>query len=730
MTTIIPNQLNITINTSIPGYQKIEYKPFMTIPGINKDDKYILFNPTVKLDKKIVDKVPENVRKKQFFNKGLFDSLLNFTNGTKANTLSQATQNGYVDNNIQVTLHTIFPENSVLYVNNKPYSIADVQWSTSNWRIDKKTKKIELDSSKVIDPVLYQTIVKDEIISGENQLSKLSPGLVYGDNYTGPKSDYRLFATASGVTGKNNNVIQVNNSISTNAKTNATSESSLQSNVTLPLVIEPTTPIKESIRPTNFLREFFRESAFFDMISEIYSESDEATKEIIKKSLNQKTTSFNLNYFSKKMNRISYNESVSELKVIENSGKGNCFFIAVADGINYHNYYNQNDRIISGRYGTGVNLYTQMYLRTLVSDYIINDWYGLDNYLENIAPINAENLNTLFEKQINKIKQLTRNSSDITRDNYIGIANSIFNSNDNFLVKNIDDIPMNIDDYYKPFNVLEKNQINKYILNSNFWANEIVIYALCSKLKLNIIPIQPVRKSGKEIIRIPFANFERSLNIWNKYLFLYYNKSHFELLTFTNKTNGSKNLSTLKTIFNKNDDLPPIYMLFIIFGSYFSSIKDNENRKNFTYKKEIMFAIQNIIDNNLYNKTNYSSFFYPIFKSYFPNGNIRVPSTTTNSKGGATPLYNPYLVKNMVKKDNNRDDSQLAYYITIDMEVKPGTSLTQEEIKNSKCNRKWNSIRKSYSEVVGKPYVITPVYQNDTRKYGVRGGKRNKTKKL
>jgi hypothetical protein len=74
------------------------------------------------------------------------------------------------------------------------------------------------------------------------------------------------------------------------------------------------------------------------------------------------------------------------------------------------------------------------------------------------------------------------------------------------------------------------------------------------------------------------------------------------------------------------------------------------------------------------------------------------------------------------------------------MQLKPGTSLTQEDIKNLKCNSKWNSVRKSYSELVGKPYVIPPVYenqvinkttnQNDTKKYRVRGGKRNKTKKI
>jgi hypothetical protein len=69
-------------------------------------------------------------------------------------------------------------------------------------------------------------------------------------------------------------------------------------------------------------------------------------------------------------------------------------------------------------------------------------------------------------------------------------------------------------------------------------------------------------------------------------------------------------------------------------------------------------------------------------------------------------------------------------------------------LTNAKCNSKWNSIRKSWSELTGKPYVIPPVYnktinkeeankiqnqrpqpQNNTRKY-FRGGKHNKTVKL
>ena len=176
-----------------------------------------------------------------------------------------------------------------------------------------------------------------------------------------------------------------------------------------------------------------------------------------------------------------------------------------------------------------------------------------------------------------------------------------------------------------------------------------------------------------------------------------------------------------------------------------------------------MLTIQNIINNTLYIKSYYSPFFYPAFKIYFPNSNIRKPANLIEpskflaiepSKGGAYPRYNPYyrpayynpqyMAHNMEKKDKDGDDSQLAYTITIDMELRPGTSLSPEELTNAKCNSKWNSIRKSWSELSGNPYVIPPVYnkeetnktqntrpdpQNNTRKY-FKGGKHNKTVKL
>ena len=60
------------------------------------------------------------------------------------------------------------------------------------------------------------------------------------------------------------------------------------------------------------------------------------------------------------------------------------------------------------------------------------------------------------------------------------------------------------------------------------------------------------------------------------------------------------------------------------------------------------------------------------------------------------------------------------------MELHEGTSLTPEQISNSKCSSKYNVIRKAFAEFTGRPYVIPPVYKkSETKK--IQGGKYNKT---
>ena len=94
--------------------------------------------------------------------------------------------------------------------------------------------------------------------------------------------------------------------------------------------------------------------------------------------------------------------------------------------------------------------------------------------------------------------------------------------------------------------------------------------------------------------------------------------------------------------------------------------------------------------------------------------------------------YRPSRINYITKKPEDRDTSKIAYTITIDMEVHPGTSLTPEQISESKCNNKYNAIRKAFSEFTGKPYVIPPLYIKNTQKNKetIRGGTRKIRKNI
>ena len=817
---IIPNEIIITINTSIPGYQKIKYTPSMTIKNISNDDSTIRFNPLTKLSKSIIDKIPEDLRKKEFFNRCLFESLLNYTNNHIVKTLDQATREGFIDNNIKITLNTLFPDDSIIYIGNKPYSISDIQWSNGDWKIDTKKKKEEFNKSKITNPYLYKTIVQDDIISGQKQLNLLPVAMIYGPNYVGSK----LSNTASG-NKLNQPLLQAKVPLSLplpsakaplplpgakvplplplpsakvplpSAKVPLPSAAQSLPSVTqaspsaqsLSLSSQPVAnPLKKliaNVNKTNMIKQIFSNN-FYNLINNIFKASDDTFKKIIQETLIQPTIT-NGKTSDKNLNNQIYTDSINGLSIVENSGGGDCFFIAVADAINYHNYNNQTNRIISGRYGTGVTLYTQLYLRNLVYNFLQN-WSGLDDQFDN-SQIYVDDLNDKFTASINGLKSalISNGKSDnISLENYLDLATNIFMSNENFLIDNITNIPIIIGDYERPFKIIKKSQLKNYILSKNYWANALAVYGLCEQLKLNIIPIS----IEGNIISIPFANFTED-NGWDKYLFLYYSNSHFELITFTYKTNIPTIKNTI-TIFNRID-FSPIYMLLAIFGANYSTINDPTNKFNFTFKKEIMEIIENTIDVKLYDtlKSNYETDFYNIFKSYFPDSKIKQPSnspTQSNASsyhppatgapgplslsnptgqifssnpfsifgfggGGYNPQYNPQYnsqynsqyrnpyIESKMKKEENSDSSKLAYYITIYMELYPGTSIPPEEKSNLKCKSNWNSVRKAYADFLGKPYIIPPVYNsnktlnNNTKKNIPNklavGGKKNNTKK-
>ena len=186
---LIPKLFKIRIKTNVPGFQDFEFQGSMIDKNVSSSKKGVLIYPLIKLNQSIVDKKPESIRKKEFFDEGLFKTLLMDNGSYYPKTLDEAIKAGYINNNIIVTLNTLFSTGSVINLGNQPYAIAGYLYDNGSWKVDLKVNEIKkLDSSQFTnDPILYNAMVRNEIISGQQELQQLSPSMLYGPNYTGPR---------------------------------------------------------------------------------------------------------------------------------------------------------------------------------------------------------------------------------------------------------------------------------------------------------------------------------------------------------------------------------------------------------------------------------------------------------------------------------------------------------------------------------------------------------------
>ena len=396
------------------------------------------------------------------------------------------------------------------------------------------------------------------------------------------------------------------------------------------------------------------------------------------------------------------------LRVISNSGGGDCLFIAVADAINYYNYHNNiGEKIIYNMYGNGDNLFTTALLRNIVSTEIIKRFNSDEKFREESADIGNINLNLLndtFEQIMLSPESISLNTSSY----YNTTLFDVYTGNDNFFVI----IPNDIKNKNRPFKLIENaDELKRYIESPYYWADQKTIDIFNKILQLNIITIQQEENNK---FRIPFPTIKKDENnndAWNKYLFLYNNGNHYELITFDYLIKKSGKLQQLKkTIFNKDSNIiPPFYIIFFIFSVFFSKIS-SEDKKLVILFSQFLYAIQNSF--NHIRSTPISSdknvgIFISNFEKYF--GPIReiLGGSVNNNRGSV----------NFLKKEDKQDNVQISFYITIDMELQKGTTLSKEQISNIKCVKGWNKVRKSFADFTGRKYVIPPVYENLSDKY-------------
>jgi hypothetical protein len=829
----IPNAISITINTSVPGNQILKYNPNMTIPDVDSDTIY--FNPLIALNKSVIDKVPESVRVLEFFNKGLFQSLLNAHGNHKEITLETAKNNKIIDNNIQITLDMLFPPNKILYIKGEPYVIADVQWSKGNWKIDRKitdTDIKQVDINKIANPLEYNNIIKGEIISGNNQLKQLTENLIYGSNFDkikDPSSADREIKKAAEAKKKKEEdeekkkkedeeeKLKMDNEaakrkkdaedlkkIQTNANplltityptltnpapqkpiltitnpapqkptltiTNPAPSVPVPTNlVPAPIDLIPNTPevlenlqMSPEFKPvltisknsTKILRDYFLNDQFYIMVNTIFQYMEDAQKTFIQNIFKNQThiaikQTNNISKFAyiftitgaktvsisgQKRNKIF----TDGLRVIENAGGGNCLFIAVADAINYYNYNNTiiDNKILHGIYGNGNNIFTQKILRTIISSNIITIFNNDPTRLQEVGQINTNNLNTLFETAIRESSS-SMGVDAITRDYYNTTMMNLYSQTPNFFVtfyKNIDK-----SNYYRPFKlILNVDEIKEYIESNYYWADGDTISILNKALKLNIIVIS--KENDK--ISIPFPSIKSNdYNEWTKYLFLYNEDMHYELITIdfmhkvikkdsSNKPISISDIKIKKTIFNRIDNIiPPLYIIFLIFAAFYIKLAPNDKNLVVLFTNYLLSInnsfkkINEIIQNNEADHDN-CLIFMNIFDKYFGHPDMALLLGGANNTGA-------------LKSVENSDNIKISFHITIDMELQKGKTLSTKQMSNIKCIKGWNKVRKSFADFTGKKYVIPPVYDNLSDKYNKKDTKKiheipsmNKTKKI
>ena len=153
----IPNTLTIYIKTRIPNHTKMIYEPSMTVPTSKSHTVY--FDPLVQYIKgaitDIPPKAPLDAKYTQFFEANQFDSLVNRFKSKTFNfqknpakllnlqyerTLEQALEEDLINQNIQLTLSSLFKYNGLFYINKRPYTILNKQWKTDGWDVDTKTE--------------------------------------------------------------------------------------------------------------------------------------------------------------------------------------------------------------------------------------------------------------------------------------------------------------------------------------------------------------------------------------------------------------------------------------------------------------------------------------------------------------------------------------------------------------------------------------------------------------
>ncbi len=188
----IPNSLTILINTKLPNYYKLNFDPSMSVPDTKSHTVY--FDPLIKYNYSAINNLPRGAPKEtlltQFFEPNQFDSMMNrilssFFTMQKQRTIEESTNLNIITHNIELTLKTLFKQNNILYLNNAPYTIVNMNWRQYDWEIDKKPLDKLLSQNAHLTPnQIEEQANKEKEALGVNLLSgaPVASGAIAAEN--------------------------------------------------------------------------------------------------------------------------------------------------------------------------------------------------------------------------------------------------------------------------------------------------------------------------------------------------------------------------------------------------------------------------------------------------------------------------------------------------------------------------------------------------------------------
>ena len=542
-----PTRLKIKLKTNVPGFGEINYNPGkMTLTKGGEDDSNIFFNPLIKLSTQAVNRAPESIRQLQFCNKGYFASLINSLNQTPAKNLVEATNRGYIRNNIDITLRTLFPPETVIKLGGKKYTIAAVDSDSDEWHIDVKVKLEDIiDRDKITDPRMAAYIAASDRPSADRELAALRrAGIAAGIGVPTPAAILAKPVAAKSDTGSGVAPLAITDKAITNETALAIADNPITNEIAArpetEAEVEDVTPLllqegrqnlvykkvpvakqnkrklDANVRATARFRTTLEQ--LYNMVNSVYVHSGQNYRNKLA------PPGTNVAISSKQWANLV--ESLSIKQTITN---GDCFFDAICYAINMYN-----------RQLTGNDMSESIYIReSEIKGNNSNVIYG------NTEDFTVESLRTTVYRYIVKNEDIKEQifavsvaaagdaNDEIARrcdaqpPNYIEYANwvqgeqsrragdhIIYRASPPFdrepittLAGQVDIVQALQDEfargyaadpnrYQRPFVGLNDQRLQGYIESTNYWADTVAIRAMAEMLNICAIPIRILTTNG------------------------------------------------------------------------------------------------------------------------------------------------------------------------------------------------------------------------------------------